>query len=64
MVNAHEAGLVLGQRAVEGKSNEITAIPNVLEMLEISGAVVSIDAMAHKRLLRPGKKASRLSAGP
>jgi predicted transposase YbfD/YdcC len=37
--------LVLGQVAVEGKSNEITAIPKLLELLEVHGAVVTIDAM-------------------
>jgi predicted transposase YbfD/YdcC len=42
---AHEAGLVLGRRAVEEKSNEITAIPELLDMLELSGCVVTIDAM-------------------
>jgi predicted transposase YbfD/YdcC len=35
----------LGQVVVEEKSNEITAIPKLLEMLEISGALVTIDAM-------------------
>lgn len=37
--------LVLGQLAVEDKSNEITAIPKLLEALNIKGATVSIDAM-------------------
>jgi predicted transposase YbfD/YdcC len=37
--------LVLGQVAVEGKSNEITAIPRLVELLELHGAVVTIDAM-------------------
>jgi predicted transposase YbfD/YdcC len=37
--------LVLGQVAVEGKSNEIAAIPRLLELLELHGAVVTIDAM-------------------
>ena len=37
--------LVLGQEAVEAKSNEITAIPALLERIELAGAVVSIDAM-------------------
>jgi predicted transposase YbfD/YdcC len=35
----------LGQVAVDAKSNEITAIPKLLEMLEIAGALVTIDAM-------------------
>lgn len=42
---AAENQLVLGQVAVDGKSNEITAIPQLLEILEISGAIVTIDAM-------------------
>jgi predicted transposase YbfD/YdcC len=37
--------LLLGQVAVDPKSNEITAIPKLLRMLEISGAIVTIDAM-------------------
>ena len=37
--------LLLGQVAVDQKSNEITAIPVLLEMLSISGAIVTIDAM-------------------
>jgi predicted transposase YbfD/YdcC len=37
--------LLLGQVAVDEKSNEITAIPELLKMLGISGAIVTIDAM-------------------
>jgi predicted transposase YbfD/YdcC len=37
--------LVLGQRKVEEKSNEITAIPALLQRLDISGCIVTIDAM-------------------
>ena len=40
-----ECQLVLGQLACEEKSNEITAIPKLLEMLEIKGCIVTIDAM-------------------
>ena len=42
---ASEARLVLGARAVEDKSNEITAIPVLLKQLELAGEVVTIDAM-------------------
>src|SRR5262249_48414161 len=35
----------LGQVVVDRKSNEITAIPRLLEMLDLSGALVTIDAM-------------------
>jgi predicted transposase YbfD/YdcC len=37
--------LTLGQVAVDDKSNEITAIPRLLELLDLSGALVTIDAM-------------------
>jgi predicted transposase YbfD/YdcC len=37
--------LSLGQVAVDAKSNEITAIPQLLEVLELQGALVTIDAM-------------------
>ena len=40
-----EAGLVLGQRKTGEKSNEITAIPELLRVLDIRGATVTIDAM-------------------
>ena len=37
--------LTLGQLKVEGKSNEITAIPQLLDMIDIEGATITIDAM-------------------
>jgi predicted transposase YbfD/YdcC len=42
---AAENGVVLGQVKTHEKSNEITAIPDLLSKLEIKGAVVTIDAM-------------------
>jgi predicted transposase YbfD/YdcC len=47
MVSAwcRENHLVLGQLATEAKSNEITAVPKLLELLDLDGAVISIDAM-------------------
>jgi predicted transposase YbfD/YdcC len=42
---ATEANLTLGQVATEEKSNEITAIPRLLELLDLKGALVTIDAM-------------------
>ena len=42
---ASEARLTLGQVAVDSKSNEITAIPLLLELLDLKGATVTIDAM-------------------
>lgn len=37
--------LTLGQVKVDGKSNEITAIPKLLEIIDIAGATITIDAM-------------------
>lgn len=42
---ASENRLLLGQQACDSKSNEITAIPELIKNLEISGAIVTIDAM-------------------
>ena len=44
-----EQKLVLGQRKVDDKSNEITAIPELLELLALKGATVTIDAMGCQR---------------
>ena len=51
MVSAFAARqrLVLGQVKVAQKSNEILAIPKLLDMLAITGAVVTIDAMGCQR---------------
>ena len=38
-------GLVLGQRKVDGESNEITAVPELLDVLEIAGCIVTLDAI-------------------
>ncbi len=46
---AESNGLVLAQRKVDEKSNEITAIPKLLNALELTGAVVTIDAMGCQR---------------
>jgi predicted transposase YbfD/YdcC len=42
---AHQSGLVLAQQKVDGKSNEITAVPKLLKRLDIAGCIVSMDAM-------------------
>ena len=42
---ASDQCLVLGQREVDGKSNEITAIPELLDTLHLDGAIVTLDAM-------------------
>ena len=41
--------LVLGQCKVDNKSNEIKAIPELLEMLDIKGSIITIDAMGTQR---------------
>jgi len=42
---ASDQGLVLGQREVDGKSNEITAVPELLDTLHLDGSIVTLDAM-------------------
>jgi predicted transposase YbfD/YdcC len=44
-----EHRLVLGQRKVNAKSNEITAIPALLEILDLSGCIITIDAMGTQK---------------
>src|SRR5476651_1101344 len=53
MVSAFAAGhrLVLGQVKVAEKSNEIVAIPKLLDMLVVEGAIITIDAMGCQRAL-------------
>lgn len=46
---ATEHRLVLGQQRVAGHSNEITAIPQLLELLDLEGAIVTIDAMGTQK---------------
>lgn len=43
--------LVLGQRKVDDKSNEITAIPELLQVLALAGCTVTIDAMGCQRAI-------------
>ena len=43
---AHDAGLVLGQLATEEKSNEITAVPELLRTLDIADTIITADAMS------------------
>ena len=50
---ASQAQLVLAQHSVEGKGNEIGAIPELLDMLELDGALVTIDAIgAQKKIVQ------------
>ena len=46
--------MTLGQVTTEEKSNEITAIPRQLEMLELSGCIVTIDAMGCQKEIARG----------
>lgn len=48
---ANEAGMTLRQIKVEEKSNEITAIPELLDLLELEGCVVTIDAMGTQKTI-------------
>ena len=44
-----EQRLVLGQRATDAKSNEITAVPKLLDLLVLNGTIVTVDAMNCQR---------------
>jgi|TARA_B100001964_G_scaffold197823_1_gene223087 predicted transposase YbfD/YdcC len=46
---ACQNGVVLGQHKTEDKSNEITAIPKLLNLLEIKGCIITIDAMGTQK---------------
>jgi hypothetical protein len=46
---ASDYGLSLGQVACEEKSNEITAIPELLRLVDIQGAIITIDAQGPKK---------------
>jgi predicted transposase YbfD/YdcC len=48
---ASEFGLSLGQVACDDKSNEITAIPEVLRLVDIRGAIITIDAMGTQKAI-------------
>jgi predicted transposase YbfD/YdcC len=48
---ASEFGLSLGQVACAEKSNEITAIPEVLRLVDITGAIITIDAMGAQKAI-------------
>src|SRR3954471_1327988 len=48
---ASEQGLALGQREVDGKSSEITAIPALLETLSLKNCIVTLDAMGCQKTI-------------
>ncbi len=53
MVNAWavESGLALGQAKVDGKTNEITALPGLIKLLDIAGCIVTADAMGCQKAI-------------
>ena len=51
---ANVNNMVLGQVKVDEKSNEITAIPKLLEMLDLAGSLVTIDAMGTQKEIAEG----------
>src|SRR4051794_29604129 len=51
---AGEYGLALGQEACAEKSNEITAIPELLKKIDVRGGVVTIDAMGAQKAIAAG----------
>ena len=61
-----EQRLVLAQIATDAKSNEITAVPKLLEMLSLKGTIVTTDALNCQRGDRPADRRSgrRLCVGP
>ena len=57
---AQSNGLVLGQLKVADKSNEITALPKLLRALELSGCIVTVDAMGtQKQIAKEIKRPTR-----
>ena len=50
-----EHTISIAGKAVEEKSNEITAIPDVLDSIDLTGAVVSIDAMGTQTDIAQGR---------
>jgi predicted transposase YbfD/YdcC len=53
MVSAysHKTHLVLGQQKVDEKSNEITAIPKLIDLIDIKGSTITIDAMGTQKTI-------------
>jgi predicted transposase YbfD/YdcC len=51
LARAQGNGLVLGQFKVADKSNEITALPHLLRVLELAGCIVTVDAMGCQKTI-------------
>ncbi len=60
---ASENGLTLGQRKVDEKSNEITAIPQLLDLLNVTGCIVTIDAMGCQKKIAQKIRARKADYG-
>ena len=60
---ASERRLVLGQLKTGGKSNEITALPVLLELLELGGRVVTVAAVGCQTAVAAQIVCKRLKAG-
>lgn len=56
---SREDGFSLGQKAVSEKSNEITAIPELLEKIQIKGQIITIDAMGTQKAIAEKVKKKR-----
>jgi hypothetical protein len=52
---ATESGLLLGQRKVRDKSNEITVVPELLPALELAGCIVTADASLQHTSASPNR---------
>jgi predicted transposase YbfD/YdcC len=48
---ATDHGITLGQVAVDSKSNEITAVPQLLDMMELKGTIITLDAMGCQKAI-------------
>lgn len=56
---SREDGFCLGQKAVSEKSNEITAIPELLDKIQIKGQIITIDAMGTQKAIAEKIKKKR-----
>ncbi|WP_277972945.1 ISAs1 family transposase [Pantoea agglomerans] len=63
---ATEQGISLGQLAVDGKSNEITAVLELLKKLSLHGNIITLDAMGCQRSIAQNIiwPAGKLCPGP
>ncbi len=48
---AHDRGIVIGQIATDEKSNEITAVPELMKMLDLEGCIITADAMSCQKAI-------------